>query len=82
MAKDQLLKDKVSVCKFLICEINSNCNSILRPTDKNGVTMEIKKEYSWTSTFEPRVPCFHYAGWSHSVPAFLSDRLYFQWTTH
>ena len=63
MAKDQLITVKVSVCKFLFSEINSNFNSILRPADKNGVTMENKKEYSWTSTFESLTPCFHYAGW-------------------
>ena len=63
MAKDQLLTVKFSVCKFLMSEIISNCNSVLRLADKNGVAMGIKKEYSWTSSFEPLMPCVHYAGW-------------------
>ena len=42
MPKGQLPTVKVSVCSITISQINSNCNSILKPGDSNGVTMELR----------------------------------------
>ena len=43
MLKDQLPTVKVSVYNVPISEIDSSCNSILRPGDRYGVTMELRK---------------------------------------
>ena len=43
MLKDQLPTVKVSVYNVPISEIDSSCNPILRPADRYGVTMELRK---------------------------------------
>ena len=60
MLKGQSPTVKVSVFNIPI----SNCNSIIRSGDSNGVTMElkIKVEYSWAYPFDPLIPCFYYTG--------------------
>ena len=60
MSKGQSPTVKVSVCDFLISEVGSNCNLLLRPADFKSVTMKLKRtvEYSWECTFEPFIPFF------------------------
>ena len=43
MPKSQSATVKVSAGNIAISEIDSNFNSIFRPADSNGVTMELKK---------------------------------------
>ena len=49
-------------------QVDSNCNSILKPADSNGVTMELKIKVE--NIYEPLMPCLYY----NSVPTFVSDR--------
>ena len=82
MAKDQLLTVKFSVCKFLMSKIISNCNSVLRLADKNGVTMGIKKDTVGRPLLSHLCHVSITPDGFHSLPAFISDRPYFHWTTH
>ena len=42
MSKGQLPTVKVSVCNIFLSEIDRDYNSIVRPADINGVTMELE----------------------------------------
>ena len=42
MPKGQLPTVKVSVCNIFLSEIDRDYNSIVRPADSNGVTMELE----------------------------------------
>ena len=65
---------RIYLCNIPISKIENNCISILRPANKNGVTMKLKRkvEYGQLCTFKLLITLDSYI----SVPAFVLDRDY------